>query len=207
MTEAAAQRPGNEIEPHRPRAEGAERRARQLLEAIADGHEASMSVFYRRYEPVVHAFALSRLNDAVFAADDVVNEVMLAVWRSAAGFRGESGVRTWLLGIANNKVRDVLRRGGPWHCRELDGWIPDTSSPGCERTAVDSEYRRCLKRCLQALSDEHRQVVHLAFFEDLSYPEIARVINCPVGTVKTRMYHARIVLKRSLRRMGVTDPN
>ncbi len=183
-----------------------DRQARRLISGIAAGDESAMEAFFCRYRAEVYAFACSRLDDSQ-SAGDIVSEVMLAVWQGARRFKGGSGVRTWLLGIANNKVRDALRRRGPWRFQQLDHPIADTGSPGCERMAVDAADLRCLNRCLQALSDEHRQVVHLAFFEDLSYPEIARVIDRPVGTVKTRMYHARIALKRSLRRMGVTDPD
>lgn len=196
---------GNDANPGGADAGCKDRREKQLISGIAAGDESAMEAFFCRYRAEVYAFARRRLDDSQ-SAGDIVSEVMLAVWQGARRFRGESGVRTWLLGIANNKVRDYLRRRGPWHLQQLDRPIPDTGSPGCERMAVDAARRHCLNRCLQALSDEHRQVVHLAFFEDLSYPEIARVIDRPVGTVKTRMYHARIALKRSLKRMGVTDP-
>lgn len=161
-----------------------------------------MEEFYGMYEKDVYAFARARLDDP-HAAADVVNEVMLVVWRTADRFKGGSKVRTWLLGIANNKVLDALRRRGRRPHEELDERLADDSSEAGERVVVAAQNSRSVKTCLKGLSDQHRQVVHLAFFEDLSYGEIAQIIGRPAGTVKTRMYHARISLKRCLERMGL----
>lgn len=176
--------------------------ARRLLTAIAGGDESSMEELYTLYEKDVYAFARSRLDDP-HAAADVVNEVMLVVWRTAGRFQGGSRVRTWVLGIANNKVMDALRRRGRRQHEELDEGLADDSSEAGERIVVAAQNSRSVLTCLKALTDQHRQVVHLAFFEDLTYGEIAEIIGRPAGTVKTRMYHAKIALKRCLERMGL----
>lgn len=177
--------------------------ARRLLTAIAGGDESSMEELYAMFEKDVYAFARARLDDA-HAAADIVNEVMLVVWRTAGRFQGSSKVRTWLLGITNNKVLDALRRRGKRLHEELDEGIEDASSETGEHVVASAQNSRSVRTCLKALTDRHRQVVHLAFFEDLSYGEIAEIVDCPPGTVKTRMYHARILLKRCLERMGLT---
>lgn len=179
-----------------------ERAARRLVDAIADGDPSAMERFYEMYESVVYAFARARLNDP-HAAADVVNEVMLAVWRGAARFKGGSKVRTWVLGIANNKVMDTLRSRGRHGQDELNDELRD-EAPETEDMVASMHYGDILIRCLRRLSDQHRQVVHLAFFEDLSYAEIADIVDCPSGTVKTRMYHARLSLRRCLERFGLT---
>lgn len=161
-----------------------------------------MEELYTLYEKDVYAFARARLDDP-HAAADVVNEVMLVVWRTAGRFKGGSRVRTWLLGIANNKVLDALRRRGRRQHEELDERLADSSSEAGERVVAAAQSSRSVLSCLKALTDQHRQVVHLAFFEDLSYDEVAQIIGRPVGTVKTRMYHAKIALKRCLERMGL----
>lgn len=161
-----------------------------------------MERFYDMYETVVYAFARARLDDP-HAAADVVNEVMLAVWRGAARFKGDSKVRTWLLGIANYKVMDVLRSRGRHVQEELNDGLRD-EGPDAEDIVASANQGDILSRCLKRLSDHHRQVVHLAFFEDLSYAEIAAIVECPPGTVKTRMYHARLSLRRCLERFGLT---
>lgn len=179
-----------------------EQTARRLLTAIAGGDEASMEELYGLYEKTVYAFALSRLGEP-HAAADIVNEVMLVVWRTAGRFEGKSKVRTWLLGMTHNKVVDVLRKRGGYKLEELDEGITDTSADTSEAIVVAAQHGEKVARCLRKLSDRHRQVVHLAFFEDLSYPEIAQIANCPLGTVKTRMYHAKLSLKQCLERMGL----
>ncbi len=66
---------------------------------------------------------------------------------------------------------------------------------------VGAENAKFIRCCMEKLSDAHHQVVHLTFFEDLSYPEIAQILNCPLGTVKTRMFHAKQLLKKCLARL------
>lgn len=161
-----------------------------------------MERFYEIHENVVYAFARARLNDP-HAAADVVNKVMLAVWRGASRFKGGSKVRTWLLGIANNKVMDVLRSRARHGQEELNDDLHDGASEA-EDMVASAHYSDVLARCLKELSDQHRQVVHLAFYEDLSYDEIAAIVECPSGTVKTRMYHARRSLRRCLENFGLS---
>lgn len=178
-----------------------EPQARQLLAAIAGGDDASLEEFYELFHNTVYAFARARLGDP-HAAADILNEVMLAVWRTAGRFEGRSKVQTWLLGITHNKVVDALRSRGRHSHGELDERMTDVSADMGERIVAAAQYREAVARCLRELSDRHRQVVHLAFFEDLPYTEIARILDCPPGTVKTRMYHARLSLRRCLQHLG-----
>ncbi len=156
-----------------------------------------MEAFYRQFESRVYAFALNRLNDP-HAAADIVHEVMLAVWRGAGRFEGASKVTTWLLGIARNKVVDRMRKRGAEMYDELDPDTADTRATAQADAIAGAQDARRLHECLRALSEAHREVVHLAFFEDMSYGEIAAVVGCPEGTVKTRMFHARRALRGCL---------
>ncbi len=171
--------------------------AATLLAAIADGSEPALERFYRTYEGVVYTFALRRLGEPADAAD-VLNETMLEVWRGAGRFEQRARVRTWLLGIAHHKILDRMRRRGRRREDELDPAMPDDEAEPAWASIAAAQDAGRLRACLDRLSDAHREVVHLAFFEDLSYPEIARLVGCPEGTVKTRMFHARRALKRCL---------
>lgn len=170
-----------------------------LLARIANGSEAALKEFYLAFHGRVYAFALKRLNDAADAAE-VLNEVMLEVWRHAERFEGRSKPLTWVLGIAHHKVMDQLRRRKS-HDSDDDALErledPDSDVLGALSAAQDAAQ---VRRCLDELSDAQRTVVHLAYFEDLAYPEIAQIADCPVGTVKTRMFHAKQLLKRCLER-------
>jgi RNA polymerase sigma-70 factor (ECF subfamily) len=168
-----------------------------LLEQIAAANESAMEEFYRLFETNVYAFALRRLSEPADAAD-VLNETMLEVWRHAGRFEGRARVKTWLLGIANHKVMDKLRQRGrqPESSEAMD--IVDDESEAPDISLAGSEYADFVRRCLDRLQEHQRQVVHLAFYQELSYPEIADILACPEGTIKTRMFHARKLLKRCI---------
>lgn len=170
--------------------------AQDLLARIAQGETAALERFYDQYHARVYAFALSRLGNAADAAD-ILNEVMLEVWRHANRFEGRSRPLTWVLGIAHHKVIDQLRRRKDPHVDVDEVDIPD-DVPTAADALVGLEDAERVRQCVEKLSAAHRLVVHLAFYDDLSYPEIAALAGCPVGTVKTRMFHARQLLKRCL---------
>lgn len=176
-----------------------------LLAGIARGRERDMAEFYRLYHGRIYAFVLRRLRNAADAAE-VANEVMLEVWRGAAGFEGRAKALTWVLGIANHKAVDRMRRRGyDAASQELD---PDQLADERESSAEllsRLQEAELVKRCLDRLPEAHRAVVHLAFFEDLGYGEIASILRCPEGTVKTRIFHVKKGLKRCLGESGISE--
>ncbi len=185
---------------------------RRLVIDIGQGSESALRALYDSHSSSIYRFALSRLSDSAEAAD-VVNDVFYEVWRSAAKrFRGDSKVSTWLLSIANHKVMDRLRRRGREPAR-VDGEAVDTAldrmvaenisdePPGESAVAAAQDADR-IRHCLKMLSPALRQAVYLAFFEDRSYGEIAIILECPEGTVKTRIFHARRRLRECLDAMG-----
>lgn len=170
-----------------------------LLERIAAGSETALREFYDSFHSRVYAFALRRLNDTTDAAE-VLNEVMLEVWRQAGRFEGRSRAQTWVLGIAHHKVIDTLRRRRAPPGEAIDPDLLGADTPSAVEALAGAEDAARVRHCLEQLSDAHRLVVHLAFFEDLSYTEIAEIAKCPQGTVKTRMFHAKKLLLRCLGR-------
>jgi len=179
-------------------AKSVEKESVQWLRLIASGSERAMQQFYHRFERSVYTFSLSRLNDPQLASD-IVNEVMLAVWNGAKKFREGSKVKTWLLGIARYKVIDQLRKRAREEFSELDDEIPaDTLLT--EQLLVKAEDGAAVRDCLQHLSAAQREVMQLVFYEELHYREIAELTDCPEGTVKTRVYHAKQWLKKCLER-------
>jgi RNA polymerase sigma-70 factor (ECF subfamily) len=175
--------------------------AADLLKHMAAGSETALREFYQLFHTRVYAFALRRLNNPSDAAD-VLNEVMLEAWRSSARFEGRSQALTWLLGIAHHKVIDCLRRNKRQLHEEVDPEWADENCPTTIDMLVGIQDAQQVRKCIDGLSDAHHLVVHLAFFEDLGYEEIAKIVECPVGTVKSRMFHARESLKRCLSRLN-----
>ncbi len=185
--------------------------ARRLVGEAGAGSEEALRRLYDAYGAPVHRFALSRLGNAADAAD-VVNEVFLEVWRKAAArFRGDSRVSTWLLGIAHHKVVDRLRRRGrqpPMAEGEAAEVALDRleleaarEPPPGEALVAAAQRADWLRRCLETLSPLLRQALYLAFCEDRPYGEIALILDCPEGTVKTRVFHGRRKLRECLERL------
>ena len=176
-----------------------------LIQRIAEGDEQAVDELYREQHGRIYAFALQRLNDPADAAD-VLNDVMLEIWRSASRFEGRSKPLTWILGIAHHRTTDKLRKRYRHSHDEFDPQTPDPDTT----TALDAisgvEDAEQLRHCMDELSDAHRMVVHLAFFEDLPYHEIAEIAECPEGTVKTRMFHAKKLLKDCLAGLNQDGP-
>ena len=177
-----------------------EQHAIELLQQISQQKQHALKSFYELFETRVYHYAFSRLNDP-FDAADTLNEVMMEVWKYASRFEGRSKVSTWLLGITKHKVYDRLRKRG--HSQKHDDiedhsdHLTDNALP-MERVLSAAQDADLIQRCLQGMNPVHREVLHLAFFEDLPYQEIARIAQCPEGTVKTRVFHAKIALKNCL---------
>jgi RNA polymerase sigma-70 factor (ECF subfamily) len=173
---------------------------RELLKRVGNRDQKAMEAFYRATHSRVFRFARSRLNDS-FAAADILHETMIEVWKNAGRFRGASKTMTWVLGIAHHKVIDLQRKQTRDPVTEADETMPDTESPTPADLAERSRDRERLDRCLSRLSEKHRSVLHLVFFQDMPYGEIATVMGCPEGTVKTRVFHAKEALKKCLTRL------
>jgi RNA polymerase sigma-70 factor, ECF subfamily len=128
---------------------------------------------------------------------------MLAVWRGAGSFRGESSVRSWVIAIARRQTRDRLR--GQRVLRVVDdAFLADQpgSGPGPEVMALDRAELAEVTAAIRELAPLHREVLGLVFGSGLSLPEVAGVLEIPVGTVKSRLAAARNALSRVLNEKG-----
>lgn len=169
-----------------------------LLRSVAVGDTDALAELYRRLESSVYAFAVSRLGDPD-QAGEVLHEVMLEVWRRAGSFRGDSRPLTWILGIARYKILDAQRRSRRWRPEPPpDHEVPDPGAPAAFERLQRDDRRDAVRSALAGLSPDHREVLHLAFYQDLSYPEISRLLDIPEGTVKTRVFHAKKAMRSRL---------
>jgi RNA polymerase sigma-70 factor, ECF subfamily len=172
-----------------------------LLGRIGQGDEDAMAAFYREHGRVVLAQVLLVTGERA-VAEEIVQDTMLAVWRGAGSFRGESSVRSWVIAIARRQTRDRLRG------RRLrvvdDAFLADQpgSGPGPEVTALDRAELAEVRGAIRELASPHREVLGLAFGSGLSLPEVAGVLEIPVGTVKSRLTAARTALSRILDEKG-----
>jgi RNA polymerase sigma-70 factor (ECF subfamily) len=173
----------------------------QLLRRIGQGDEDAMAAFYREHGRIVLSQVLLVAGERVLA-EEIVQDTMLAVWRGAGSFRGESSVRSWVIAIARRQTRDRLRG------RRLrvvdDTYLADqpSSGPGPEVMALDRAELAEVKGAIRELATSHREVLGLVFGTGLSLPEVAGVLEIPVGTVKSRLTAARTALSRVLDEKG-----
>jgi RNA polymerase sigma-70 factor (ECF subfamily) len=157
-----------------------------LVVRVAAREQAAFAELYGMYRRRLARF-LGRFLDSPDAIDEVINDVMFVVWQNAPGFELRSKVSTWIFGIAWRKALKVLeRRQRHVAPQEL---TEDIGRP--DEAASALETREWLSRGLDRLVPDQRLVVELTFFAGCSYQEIAEIADCPVNTVKTRMFHAR----------------
>lgn len=178
---------------------------RALISAVASGDRQAFERLYRGYENRLHQYLCILLRDEAIA-EEVAVEVMVAVWTGAKTFRGGSLVSTWIFGIARHKALDALRRVTRADQRSvpLDALLEQADLQDGPAVAAEQEsLARITQRALAALSSAHQEAIRLAYYEELTYEEMAGVIGCPVNTVKSRLFKARRQLKRSLERLGL----
>ena len=173
----------------------------ELLRRISKGDVDAMAEFFREHGKVVLAQVLLVTGERVLA-EEIVQDTMLAVWRGAASFRGESSVRSWVIAIARRQTRDRLR-GRALRVVD-DAFLADqpSSNPGPEVMALDRAKLAEVKGAIQGLASAHRELLGLVFGSGLSLREAADVLEIPVGTVKSRLSAARTALNRILNEKG-----
>ncbi len=162
----------------------------ELLAKIANKDTTAFHQFYALFADRVYRYALTILHNK-HLAEEIAQETMVAVWNGAARFAGRSKVSTWIFGIARNQAFTLLRKED----RAKKTPPPELVQPDPSKGVLDRE--RVLA-ALGELSADHREVVHLTFYEGLSYGEISEILGIPPGTVKSRMFHAKKKLAEAL---------
>jgi RNA polymerase sigma-70 factor, ECF subfamily len=175
---------------------------RQLVERIAAQDRTALRALYARHQVRIFRFLL-RLVRREAIAEELTNEVFLEVWRNAATFEGKASATTWLLSIAHHRAASSLRR------RREEGWneeeasqIPDLADDP-EVALQKTDKAAMLRRCLNQLSPEHREVIDLVYYHERSINEVSSIVGVPESTVKTRMFYARKRISELLKTAGV----
>ena len=173
-------------------------RDRIWLSWISAGKEDALNELYLAYGQRLYAFAL-RLTDDPALAEDVVQETLLTVWHDAARYRGQGRVIAWLLGILHYRALNSLRNRRKTSSFDFaETLIANEPSP--EESLQAADERSWLRSGLDQLSREHREVLELVFYQKLTLEETAKVVGCPIGTVKSRLSYARKQLRGELER-------
>jgi RNA polymerase sigma-70 factor (ECF subfamily) len=172
-----------------------------LLRAIGQRDHAAMAVLFGRHRTRIYRFILRMVRDEALA-EDVLNDTFLQVWQRAGEFAGRSKVSTWLLGVARHRALTAVRRPAMEQLDEAAALeIPD-SSLDPEQAVAAQDRAALLRRALEALSPEHREMIDLVYVEGKSIGEIAELLAIPANTVKTRMFYARKRLAAQVAALG-----
>ncbi|HEY4093000.1 MAG TPA: sigma-70 family RNA polymerase sigma factor [Luteibacter sp.] len=167
---------------------------RLLLQRMSAGDRAALTVMYRGYHGRLTRF-LARLTRRSDIIEEVINDTFWIVWQKAASFQGESRVSTWIMGIAYRCGLKSLRQHGSEPVDEDS--IPEDRVPSHD-PGDDRELRDWLGRGMERLSADQRVVVELVYGIGHSLDDVAAIMQCPVGTVKARLFHARVKLRNVL---------
>ncbi|WP_045727491.1 sigma-70 family RNA polymerase sigma factor [Xanthomonas sp. GPE 39] len=167
---------------------------RMLLQRMAASDRDALARLYRAYHGRLCRF-LSRLTRRPDIIEEAINDCFWIVWQKARDFRGDSQVSTWIMGIAYRCGLKAIRH----HC---DDAIDDDTNAEDHVTAADPdedrELRDWLGKGLERLSTDQRLVVELVYGLGHKLEEVAAIMQCPVGTIKARLFHARVKLRNVL---------
>ncbi len=174
-------------------------READLVSRIAGGDRRALEELYNLYHRRLARF-LTRLTSHFDVAEEIINDTFLIVWRKARDFRGDSQPSTWILGIAYRRARNAFRSATRLTAGEnLEELLQPLTSHEPMQT---EELRDWLSQALGHLPVEQRMAVQLCYELGYSCEEIATIMNCPVNTVKTRLFHARAKLQKLLPALG-----
>lgn len=176
---------------------------RALLEAVARREQAAFRRLHARHSVRVFRF-LMRLVQNQATAEELLNEVFLEIWQHADRYEGRSSPSTWMMAIAHNKAVSSLRRRREQtgSADEVAADIPD-SDDDPEAHAQKQDKGRIMRACISVLSADHREILDLVYYQELSVGEAAEVLGIPENTVKTRMFYARKKLSELLQSRGI----
>jgi RNA polymerase sigma factor (sigma-70 family) len=169
---------------------------RELLARVAARDLQAFERLYRLFQPRLTRFLTTLLRRPQLI-EEVLDDTMMVVWQTADRFRGSSKVSTWIFAIAYRKAcKAKVRWPDPVEDPERDSRVSEEPSP--DDQLQHQHLHDALLRAMEQLSDDHRAVVDLTYFHGMGYREIAEIVDCPVDTVKTRMFHARRRLRQAI---------
>jgi len=179
----------------------------QLVVRVQNGDKTAFDLLVRKYQHRIAKLVSRYVSDRA-EVEDVTQEAFIKAFRAIKGFRGESAFYTWLYRIAINTAKNYLVAQGrrlpstdleveEAEASEVSSTLRDAATP--ERQLLADEIARTVERVLVALPEDLRTAVTLREIDGLSYEEIAEIMDCPIGTVRSRTFRAREAIDKELR--------
>jgi RNA polymerase sigma-70 factor (ECF subfamily) len=179
-----------------------------LVRRVQHGDKSAFDLLVHKYQHKVVKLVMRYVRNPA-EAEDVAQDAFIKAYRALPQFRGDSAFYTWLYRIAINTAKNVvaarnrspieydLDDGGPENSNEMQGRLKDTATP--EALAMTEEIRATVNAAIEALPEDLRTAIILRELEGLSYEEIAASMECPVGTVRSRIFRAREAIDNRLK--------
>ena len=168
----------------------------RLIARIVAKDLRAFEQLYRIYHPRLSRFLINILRRP-HLVEEALNDTLMVVWKRPESYNGMSKVSTWIFAIAyRTALKARSRNDEPVEDHEADNRV--SLEVGPEQAMGQRQLQEILSTAMGRLSAEHRAVVDLTYFHEAGYREIAEILDCPVGTVKTRMHHARRHLRDML---------
>ncbi len=179
---------------------------RLLVERVKQGDKSAFDVLVRKYQHKIVKLVMRYVHDPS-EAQDVAQEAFLKAYRALPKFRGDSAFYTWIYRIAINTAKNYLvasrRRPLEYDLdlqdpeqNEMHARLRESDTP--EGLALTAEIRRTVEKAVEQLPDDLRTAIILREMEGMSYEEIALTMQCPVGTVRSRIFRAREAIDKRL---------
>ncbi len=177
----------------------------ELIHQIAAKNKSALEELYHRYHLALFNYLLQTTQESA-SGEDLLQEIFLGVWEGASRFEGRSSVKTWLFRIAHFKSAEWLRnkKNHPEN-RTEDAFetLPEQIEPSLESLAFLKWNFTHIQTAIKQLSNTHREVIEFTFVHSLTVSEIAQILDCPIGTVKSRLHMALRQLNRILSAKGI----
>ena len=178
----------------------------QLVVRVQKGDKAAFDLLVRKYQHRIAKLVSRYVHDRA-EVEDVTQEAFIKAYRAIKGFRGESAFYTWLYRIAINTAKNYLVAQGrrpqtadmeteEAEAVDIGSNLRDATTP--ERHLLAEEIGRTVERVLSALPEDLRTAITLREIDGLSYEEIAEIMDCPIGTVRSRIFRAREAIDKEL---------
>lgn len=175
---------------------------RELIARVAKQDSAALRALFTLHQVRLFRFLIRIVrNDAI--AEELVNETFIKVWTKAGTFNGKSQVSTWIFTIARNEAMSLLRKKSEAELDDEAASQIEDESDTQDITVAKKDKGALMRACIDKLSDAHREIVDLVYYQEKSIQEVSTILQIPGNTVKTRMYHARQQLSTHFKRAGI----